>query len=384
MTKSRTLLPDEPVGAETESPVDLPSRHWYKALAQGIINKDPVQETLLPLLDQVVTDLNAPVQRVPWRGVEVWRAPTTHIPTAHVPVTYVPATHGVYLYGEVGRGKSLLMQMIFDSVSVTEKRRVHFHPFMEELHQRMHHSRPPKNVDWMLYVASQLSAEARLLCFDEFYITTIADGILLGRLLEALFYCGVTLCATSNWAPDHLFQDGFNRSSVLPFIALLKKRIHVCELGHGVDWRRQTPPSDKAAATPEGLFTHLTKSRPHPTSILLRHVPVPVQGMANGVFWFEFTELCSRTLGRAEYMNLCNQARAVIISGLHKLSADGADMAMRFVVLVDLLYEHQIPLQIYSHLELEEICQEGPAAFAWRRSVSRIHELSRLHHSDHE
>ncbi len=349
--------------------MDKPSHHWQQAVVNGAIRQDSSQERLLPVLDQVASSLNLPVHRVVWRGVEVWRGITNEI----------PATHGVYLYGDVGRGKSLLMQMIFDSVHTPAKRRVHFHSFMEELHQRLHHLKPPKNVDLILYLASQLSAEARLLCFDEFYITNIADGMFLGRLLSAFHQCGVTLCATSNWAPDHLFQDGVNRNQVMPFIASMTKRLHVCELGHGVDWRREfSNPEALAPTTAEGLFVSLTGTAPEPIAMQLRYTDVWLKGMMDGVYWFDFKALCSRALGRAEYITLCAHAKLVIISALPQLSIDGADTAMRFVVLVDILYEYRIPLKIYSEVQLEAACTEGPAAFAWRRSVSRIHELSRM------
>lgn len=347
--------------------MDRPSHLWWQAIHNGQMHRDVIQENALPLLDQVAATLHAPAQRVSWRGVEVWRA-----------ADGAATPPGVYLHGEVGRGKSLLMQLIFDSLPMVEKRRVHFHPFMEELHQRLFHARPPRNVDLVLYMASELSQSARLLCFDEFYITNIADGVMLGRLLEALFKCGVTVCTTSNWAPDHLFQDGFNRNRVLPFIDLLKKHVHICELGHGVDWRRRHP--GEAAASPpsaDDLFTRLTGLTPRPLPLVLRHATVTARGMENGIFWFTFEELCSKTLGRAEYMKLCDQARAVIISGLPRITTDGADAAMRFVVLVDLLYEHRVPLRVYSLVDIEEACPDGPASFAWRRSVSRLHELSR-------
>ncbi|MBF0215190.1 MAG: cell division protein ZapE [Magnetococcales bacterium] len=349
--------------------MDNPSRHWKAALDGGRIQRDPVQEAILPLMDQVAAGVRMPVRRVSWRGVEVWRGEGGDLPDVR----------GVYLYGDVGRGKSLMMQWLFDSVPIAEKRRVHFHPFMEELHHRLHQAKPTGNVDLVLYVASQLSAEARLLCFDEFYITTIADGVLLGRLLSALHHCGVTLCATSNWAPDHLFQDGFNRASVLPFIERLKSRIHVCELGQGVDWRRRVSGTLHGPThTAEESFSRMTGHRPTPDSIVLRHTRVPVRGMENGVFLFGFEALCNAMLGRAEYMNLCTQAKAVIISGVPGLTPDDADAAMRFVVLVDLLYEHRIPIRVHGKVALEEACTDGPAAFAWRRSVSRVHELSRL------
>ncbi|MEO5345309.1 MAG: cell division protein ZapE [Magnetococcus sp. YQC-9] len=368
---SRTLFPWEVVWRDSsvEGRVDGPSGHWHRAVEQGLIQRDPLQEAILPLLDRVAEAARRPVHRTLWRGVEVWRGVDGEIPDVR----------GVYLHGDVGRGKSLLMQWVFDCVPIAEKRRVHFHPFMEELHHRLHRAKPPAGVDLVLHVASQLSAEARLLCFDEFYITTIADGVLLGRLLSALHHCGVTLCATSNWAPDHLFQDGYNRASVLPFIDRLKSRIQVCELGTGVDWRRRVPGAHNAATrTAEEFFSHLTGAHPAPTSVELRHVNVAARGVENDVFWFEFKALCNTALGRAEYMNLCNRAKAVIISDLPGLEPDDADAAMRFVVLVDLLYEHRIPLRVHGYVAVEEACLEGPAAFAWRRSASRVHELSRL------
>lgn len=355
---------------ESNTRLDRPSDRWQQALVAGTLQQDAAQEVWLPLLDQVVTALSTPVQRVPWRGVEVWRGEEANV---------LPACHGVYLYGDVGRGKSMLMQTLFDCIPITAKRRVHFHPFMEELHQRLHHAKPPKTVDLILYMASLLSEEARLLCFDEFYITNIADGMLLGRLLDALFQCGVTLCATSNWAPDELFQDGINRGSVLPFIALLKKRVHLCALSDGVDWRCQLPAHTQYQQLPvETLFTQLTGTLPQPVPILLKQATVTAHGLANGVIWFEFETLCSSMLGRAEYMALCSQVNRVIISGLPQLSDERVDSALRFVVLVDILYEYQISLQIYSHVALEEVYPEGVIACAWRRAVSRVHALGRI------
>ncbi|MBF0184035.1 MAG: cell division protein ZapE [Magnetococcales bacterium] len=356
-----------PVPERAQSAV-LPSRVWQKALAAARIERDPVQEQTLPLLDQVVNQLAKPVHRTVWRGVEVWRGLLESQPTMR----------GIYLHGDVGRGKSYLMQLIFETVPIAEKRRVHFHPFMEELHQRLHQAEAPANVDLMLFIASQIAQQARLLCFDEFYITTIADGVLLGRLLESLFLCGVTVCATSNWAPDDLFQGGFNRNSVLPFIALIKKRILICELTQGKDWRRQAAiRSGCTLLSADQLFVRLSNSPPQAMTVTLRQSPVAVLAMADGVFWFDFLALCSSMLGRAEYIFLCKQAKIIIISGLPRLTCDDADIAMRFVVLVDLLYEQRIPLRVYSAIPLEDVCHTGEIAFAWRRAVSRVHELCR-------
>jgi cell division protein ZapE len=354
-----------------------PSERWQEAVRRGTLRNDAEQVQLLPLLDQVATACCLPVERVllergVWKGVTVWRG-----------TGGTPTPRGIYLYGGVGRGKSLLMQMLFDSVPIREKRRVHFHPFMEELHQRIHHARPPGNLDLVRYVASEIAAEARLLCFDEFFVTTIADGMLLGRLLEALFHCGVILCATSNWAPGDLYQDGSNRGQVIPFIELLQQQVHVRDVGSGADWRRDaagtttTISAGVRTPTAEDFFLQLAGTRPRPATIALRHTSVPVQGARYGVFWCRFSDLCARNLGRAEYMALCRQAKLLLLSDFHLLTAEEADLAMRFVVLVDLLYELRVPLRILSPLDIETLCATGPASFAWRRAASRVAELTR-------
>ncbi|MBF0285741.1 MAG: cell division protein ZapE [Magnetococcales bacterium] len=344
----------------------VPSQRWRREVSSGRLQPDRNQEVTLPMLDQVASSLSVPMERVPWKGVMAWRHPEG-----------AAAPMGIYLHGGVGRGKSLLMQMIFDSVGLKEKRRVHFHPFMEELHQRLHHARPPAKMDLMRFMAGEIAGEARLLCFDEFYVTTIADGMLLGRLLEALFQCGVTVCATSNWAPDDLYQDGMNRGRIMPFIDELTKRMHIYKIGCGADWRR-CGAEGEGDESPSELFVRLTGSQPEPAQVVLRHGAVSAQAARDGVFWFRFAEVCARHLGRGEFLDLCRQARTVILSDLPRLSADEADYAMRFVVLVDLLYETNTPLRIVTPIPLEEVCPQGPAYFAWRRAVSRVHELGRM------
>ncbi|MBF0158529.1 MAG: cell division protein ZapE [Magnetococcales bacterium] len=336
-------------------------------LDAGRLQPDPQQLELLPVLDQLVQQLNHPVQRVSWRNVSVWRGEQG----AAVP-------KGLYLHGPVGRGKSMLMQLVFDATTEQHKRRVHFHPFMEELHHRIHHARPPRNMDLMLHVAEQLLAEVRLLCFDEFYITNIADGMLLGRLLEALFQCGVTLCVTSNWAPENIFQDGINRGRVLPFIDILRRHVQEVALDRGSDWRRCSASQTEEKRRPLDIFTHLAGQDPDPKPITLRHMTVETIGAEQGVYWFDFDSLCARSIGRAEYMELCRLAKIVILSGIPPLSADMADYAMRFIVLVDLLYEHRIALHTCGTTNLDQICTEGPAAFAFQRTLSRIHELGNM------
>jgi cell division protein ZapE len=342
-----------------------PSALYARHVADGALKADARQQAALPVLDALAEALTAPAERAPWRGIEVWRHTDG-------------APKGAYLFGPVGRGKSMLMQVFFDSLPIAQKRRVHFHPFMEELHHRIHTATPPAGVDRVWFIASQLSAEARVLCFDEFYVTNIADAMLLGRLLEALFACGVTLCATSNWATDNLFQDGHNRGHFMPFMATLKKHMTEVDLDAGTDWRRADAQTPQPATAAEA-FSRLGGGAPAATTLKLGHSTVLAQGMSGGVGWFTFAELCAKPLGRTEYMRLCDGLRGLVISDLTRLDAASADAAMRFVVLVDIVYENKLPLRVTTDgTPLEDVCTEGAAAFAFQRTLSRLHELQRM------
>ena len=348
----------------------MPSTLYQERLLSGELRADADQQSVLPLLDDFVGSLGAPVTRTEHKGVQVWRMAEAGTPTPK----------GLYLFGPVGRGKSMLMQLVFDSVPMTEKRRVHFHPFMEELHERMHHAKPPKGVDLMLHIAADIAADARLLCFDEFYVTNIADAMLLGRLLESLFTCGVTLCATSNWPTAQLFQDGHNRSHFMPFMKILQNHMHEVDLNTGADWRRADGAAEPGAQTAEAAFTAFGGQAGQGATLKLGHSHVKAESMTGGKGWFSFAELCEKPLGRAEYMELCSQLKALVVADMPILNENAADAAMRFVVLIDIVYENLIPLRIttQNNVPLEEICTKGPAAFAFQRTLSRLHELQRM------
>lgn len=345
-----------------------PSERYQEQIKKGLLTQDEDQFSALPHLDYLVASLNRPVVLTPYKGVLVWR---------YEKVKLEPK--GLYMHGPVGRGKSMLMQLVFDSVSFTEKRRVHFHPFLDELHSRLHKAKPAANVDVMLYIASAIATESRLLCFDEFFIDHIADGMLLGRLLDALFQCGVTLCATSNWDPDNLFKGGYNRASFLPLLKNIKEHVDPLDLSIGADWRRKSGvvPS-LTGGSPQEEFVRIAKTEPQPAKITLGRYTLAVRGHKRGLYWFDFPELCVRSLGTADYVELCKKATTVMISGIPDLRANVADAASRFIILVDLLYEFRIPLRLFSDRELDELCLEGPVAFEFKRAVSRCHELMRM------
>ncbi|MBF0141140.1 MAG: cell division protein ZapE [Magnetococcales bacterium] len=352
----------------SQTMMKIPSVRYQEQLAQGTLTTDQDQSSALPYLDQLVTALSRPCVLTSYKGVMVWRYEDGE-----------PEPRGLYLHGPVGRGKSMLMQLVFDSVVFQEKRRVHFHPFLDELHHRLHKAKPEVNVDVMLYIASNIAVESRLLCFDEFFIDHIADGMLLGRLLDALFQCGVTLCATSNWDTENLFKGGYNRASFLPLLKVITSHVEPLDLSSGADWRRKGGAlASLKGGSPEEDFFQLTQTRPSATRMTLGRHDLALCGKKKGICWFDFRELCVRNLGAADYMDLAKTATTVMISGIPDLRHNVADSASRFVILVDMLYESRIPLRLYSDLEFDELCPEGPVAFEFRRAVSRCHELMRL------
>jgi len=345
---------------------------YSQQLATGQLQPDAAQHRAMLALAAIADELARPCERVAYKGVTVWRATDAQ-----------PVAQGAYLFGPVGRGKSMLMQLLFDAVPVKEKRRVHFHPFMEELHQRQHAARPVPGVDMMLQIAADIAADARLLCFDEFYVTNIADAMLLGRLLEALFMCGVTLCATSNWAPDDLFQDGHNRGQFMPFIGQVQRHTQVIDLAEGTDWRRADGQTELVAAEPRQLFAALSGgAKAKPATVELAGHVAHALGWAGGAGWFSFSELCGQPLGSREYLALLEQTQALVVSDIPRLDAESADAALRFVVLVDLLYELQQPVRLTSAAPLAEICVDGPAAFAFERTLSRLQTLLKLERAE--
>lgn len=315
----------------------LPSDLYQQRVQSVSLVKDEAQEAILPILDALTTKLNNGEQG-----------------------------KGIFLCGEVGRGKSMLMQLLFDSVEGVNKRRVHFHPFMEEMHHRMHTAKPENGKDIILTIAEEIKQDANLLCFDEFYVTNIGDAVLLGRLLEAFFKCGITLCATSNWRIEDLYQDGHNRSLFQPFIKIIQNHLMEVVLDSEHDWRRKNSSESGEISIPAIHNPYLVK---------LLDTEVPFEHFADRVGVVSFKNICDTFIGRSEYMDLCDKVDKLVIADIPYLDKPLADAAMRFVILVDLLYEHGVRLDVTTEEDLEHICEEGPVAFAFKRTLSRMAEL---------
>ena len=299
----------------------------------------------------------------------------------------VEAPQGLYIFGPVGRGKSMLMDIFFATAPIAEKRRVHFHAFMLEVQETLHRWRQEmgKQDDVIGALADKIAGEATLLCFDEFHVTNIADAMILGRLFEALFERGVVVVATSNWAPDDLYAGGLQRDRFLPFIALIKDKLDVLELDAARDYRLQRikdmrvyhyPLGDLAARHMREAFDRLSGgAEPRPDTIIVQERRLHVARQAEGVAWFDFEDLCARPLGAADYLAIATHFNTVLIDGVPRLSPDHRDQARRFVTLIDALYEHRTTTIIAAADAPERLYPAGDGSFDFARTVSRLNEM---------
>jgi cell division protein ZapE len=295
---------------------------------------------------------------------------------------------GLYICGDVGRGKSMLMDLFFASAPVAAKRRVHFHAFMQEVHGEIHRWRQNgarQDDDLMAHLGRNIAKQAWLLCFDELQVTDIADAMILGRLFQALFAEGVVVVTTSNRPPDDLYQYGLQRDRFLPFIRLIKQSLDILELNSEGDYRLgrkkgmqvyHTPMNGAANGALAECFDRLTAGQnPRSDQIHVQGRSWTVPRSADGVAWFTFDELCRATLGAADYLALATLYHTVILSEVPLMSPSDRDAAKRFVTLVDALYEHKVTLICSAAASPQELYAAGDGAFEFHRTVSRLMEM---------
>ncbi len=294
---------------------------------------------------------------------------------------------GLYLVGEVGRGKSMLMDLFFACAEVPRKRREHFHQFMQTCHRRIHawKTANPKGEDPIQPLADSIVAEAALLCFDEFQVHDITDAMILGRLFEALFARGVVVVATSNTAPDDLFKGKPGRDAFLPFIALIKKRIEVLHLDAARDYRRErirgmptwhVPPDGRAERALDAAFLELTgepSAPPAHLAVLGRQVEIPQS--ARGVARADFEALCGNHLGPADFLALATHYHTLVLDAVPRLGPENFDKARRFITLVDTLYEHRCKLVASAEASPDTLYERGENAAMFNRTASRLLEM---------
>ncbi len=332
--------------------------------ARGEITADPAQEAVLPEFERIRAALAQPVKRGLFR-----KAPE--------PIK------GLYLWGGVGRGKSMLMDLFVGHVEAPA-RRVHFHAFMQEIHAAMHEARKTGVEDAVAPVAKSVADSVRLLAFDEMQITDITDAMIVGRLFEALFAAGVVVVTTSNRVPDDLYKDGLNRQLFLPFIEMIKARMVVRELTSATDYRQDRlkgarvyfhPINAETRAEMDAIWADLSGGESAPLELSVKGRQVVLPRYRNGVARVPFYELCGKPLGPADYLAIAEAVRLLMIDDIPALGRTNFNEAKRFVTLVDALYEAGTRLVCSAAAKPDMLYLEGDGAFEFERTASRLMEM---------
>jgi cell division protein ZapE len=366
-------------------------RHHYESLvASGAIERDAAQLLIVDHLDQLAETLNQ-------RGIATKGSALGWLFHKSRP----EPPKGYYIWGYVGRGKTMLMDLFYDAVQSASKRRVHFHSFMADVHKRIHEFRQSvkdgavKDTDPIPPVATALARESHLICFDEFTVTDIADAMILGRLFTALFDQGVVVVATSNVVPDRLYEGGLNRALFLPFIDLLSARMQVMELDARTDFRMEklgglpvyyTPADGQAAQAVDEAFARLGGGQvPKPMSLTVLGHALDIPFAMAGVARFHFADLCEKPLGASDYLAIAKKFHTVIIENIPQMGLERRNEAKRFITLIDMLYDNHVKLIASAQSQPHELylAEQGREAFEFDRTVSRLIEMRSQDYMSH-
>jgi cell division protein ZapE len=351
---------------------------YRQRVADGALKPDPAQELLAEKLQSLHRALAG---YTPSAGAAGWKE------RFGLARRREDAPLGLYIYGGVGGGKSMLMDLFYENVGVAHKRRAHFHEFLQDVHNRFKRFRAEKTEDQgdpIPTVADQIASEAWLLCFDELQVANIVDAMILGRLFEALFERGVVMVATSNRPPKDLYKDGLQREKFLPFIALISEKLDILQLASGADYRLQRmrnmrvycqPAGPEADAALGAYFWELTGGHApviEMVEVKGRVLEVPVAG---GVARMDFADLCQKPLGAADYLELAERYHTLILDRIPEMGETEAAAARRFVTLIDALYENKVKLICSADAPPERLYVDGAGAFEFERLVSRLMEM---------
>jgi cell division protein ZapE len=345
-----------------------PSVSYAKGVADGQWQADPAQQAALAAFDRMHQALGDTPEPTFWKRL-LGRRPT--------------APRGLYLWGSVGRGKTFLMDLFFDSLPAGGKIRVHFHRFMQDIHAELR--RLSGHSDPLEKVAERIAGDTRVLCLDEFFVLDIGDAMILGNLLKALFSRGVMLVTTSNTAPANLYQDGLQRDRFLPAIALIETHCEIEEMVSPTDWRLralkqapvyQTPPDARAERVLLDTFRRVAMGHEREDFILsVNERPIRVRREGDGVIWFDFEALCDGPRGVADYIELARSYHTLLISRVPEFTPQTEDAALRFVELVDELYDHGVKLVLSAAVPIVDLYDGQRYRAMFARTESRLIEM---------
>ncbi|MCB1685737.1 MAG: AFG1 family ATPase [Pseudomonadales bacterium] len=346
-----------------------PLQKYQRLLAEPGFQSDPAQRHAVELLEALYQILAA---RTPKGGLFGWVGKRDSRPIT-----------GIYLWGGVGRGKTLLMDLFYECLPSTDRLRMHFHRFMQRVHREL--TALSGTVDPLRTVADRFAQESSVLCFDEFFVSDIGDAMILAELLQRLFERGVTLVATSNVEPDCLYLNGLQRRRFVPAIELLKEHTRIHNLDSGIDYRLRVleraeiyhSPLDAAAERSlAASFASLAPDAPEDNVELdIENRPIKARRVAEDVAWFEFAELCEGPRSQNDYIELARIFHAVLVSNVRLFTARNEDAARRFIALVDEFYDHDVKLILSAEVPVEALYEGEKLRFEFERTRSRLLEM---------
>lgn len=348
-----------------------PAGRYRQAVDAGEIEHDPAQAEAVALLQDLFEALQAPRPQTGFVSRLLGKSPER------------PRLKGLYMWGGVGRGKTWLMDLFFETLPFADKRRMHFHRFMRYVHRELRRRQGEANP--LRAIARQFANEARVLCFDEFFVSDITDAMILANLLEVLFEQGLVLVATSNVVPDKLYDNGLQRRKFLPAIDLIKANTRVLKLDGGVDYRLRvlqaaeiyhTPLGEAADASLQRSFDAIAPDAGTPDEVLeIEGRPIRSKRCSDGVAWFEFSELCEGPRSQNDYIELAMEFQAVLVSNVPQFNTRKEDAARRFISLVDEFYDHSVKLILSAEVPVLALYQGEKLKFEFERTESRLIEM---------
>lgn len=362
--------------------MDGPLPKYRAMIGDGRLNPDPLQQIVLEKLQLLWLRL----------GERTWKReepkPRGFFGFGKKAARREPPLQGLYIWGGVGRGKTMAMDLFFTDAPVEPKRRVHFHAFMQEVHARLKDERAKGTANPLPKVADQMAEGARLLCFDEMTVTDVADAMILGRLFEGMLAQGVTIVATSNRPPDDLYKNGINRDVFLPFIEIIKNRLDVLHLDSPVDHRLQRMDRGGVYVTPdtpdvdnfEGVIGRMFRSlvggeEPTPRTLEVGGRAIALEQANDTAMRSSFDALCRVALGPADYLKIAETFDTVMIEDVPVMGPDSRDAAKRFVTLIDALYDAKVRVLISAAAEPDRLYESGDGSFEFARTASRLTEM---------